>query len=354
MLRPFRHAILLPEQKRRSCVVESIRVFLRFLVRVLAFRLTGKRDPSDHSILLKAFVASQGRFLSVMNLLGREGTGADFSKTENLPNSLNISPDLIIQSVDNLRREGWFKMPFELPAETVKSLNHLLSQGKMRLVSDDKSVNGLIEALNLSEPKAEKYDIPPETFMTDPTVLDLMTDRGLVEIARRYLKADPIVDIGASWHSFPKGRSSSEAATEFHFDLDRLKWVKVFFFLTPIDKLTGSHVFVPGTHLDGGIPSELLSKGYKRLPDKEVADFFPEDMWVIPEGAEGTILLEDTRGLHKGLPLIEGHRLVLQFQYCSSLFGNPSSLAHVESLHGATKNQERNLDSRLFSGIGRG
>ena len=330
----------------------NIRVFLKFFMRVVAFRLTGKRHPSDHSILLKAFVASQGRFLSVMNLFGREAIGADFSKTEELPNSLKISPDLINQSVEVLRREGWFQMPFLLEPETVKSLNHLLSQGKMRLVSDDESANGLFEPLNFSEPKAEKYDVPPETFMSNPTVLSLMTDRGLVEIARRYLQADPIVDIGASWHSFPKGKSSSEAATEFHFDLDRLRWMKVFFFLTPIDKRTGSHLFIPRTHLDGGIPRQLLSKGYKRLSDREVAEFFPEDSWVIPEGAEGTILLEDTRGLHKGLPLIEGHRLVLQFQYCSSLFGNASSLASVKSLKGATGNQGRAVDSRLFSGIG--
>lgn len=335
-------------------MLESIRVFLKFFQRVVAFRVTGKRHRSDHSILLRAFVVSQGRFLSLMNLFGREGKGSDFSRSEELPNSLKISPDLIKQSVENLRREGWFKMPFLLEPEIVKSLNHLLSQGTMRLVSDDKSVNGLFEHLNLLEPKAEKYDVPPETFMSNPTVLGLMTDRGLVEIARRYLQADPIVDIGASWHSFPKGKSSSEAATEFHFDLDRLRWMKVFFFLTPIDSRTGSHVFVPRTHLDGGIPRQLLSKGYKRLSDKEVEEYFPEDSWVIPEGAEGTILLEDTRGLHKGLPLAEGHRLVLQFQYCSSLFGSASSLASVRSVNGATGKYGRTVESRLFSGIGQG
>ena len=37
---------------------------------------------------------------------------------------------------------------------------------------------------------------------------------------------------------------------------------------------------------------------------------------------EGTMLLEDTLGLHKGQKLSEGNRLVLQVQYSSNLFGS--------------------------------
>ena len=122
----------------------------------------------------------------------------------------------------------------------------------------------------------------------------------------------------------------------FHFDLDRVRWLKVFYYLNDVHSANGAHMFVPGTHRDGAIPRELLSQGYTRLSDGEVSKYFPPDTWKSIEGPMGTILFEDTRGLHKGIPVVEGHRLVLQFQYSIDLFGAPSSLAgHSKSIDDA-------------------
>jgi hypothetical protein len=38
-------------------------------------------------------------------------------------------------------------------------------------------------------------------------------------------------------------------------------------------------------------------------------------------GPRGTIIAEDTRGFHKGKPIEGGDRLVLEFDFCDSLFG---------------------------------
>ena len=43
----------------------------------------------------------------------------------------------------------------------------------------------------------------------------------------------------------------------------------------------------------------------------------------------GSILLEDTRGLHKGISLQRDHRLMLQFEYAQTLFGHKPFLATV-------------------------
>ncbi len=42
------------------------------------------------------------------------------------------------------------------------------------------------------------------------------------------------------------------------------------------------------------------------------------------------ILLEDTRGLHKGMPLVRDHRLMLQFEYAQSMFGHPAGLSTAD------------------------
>lgn len=330
-----------------SVIALGVRLFFRYF----SFSISGRREETDHSLLLKSFLISQGRLLSIINGLGGTKKSRFDEVLHHLPRTLNISTEVVDEASRTLRTEGWYKMPVRLDETLVRKLNKLLSEGQMRLVSDDPSVDGKWDNVDFDNPRAEKYDLPPEAFVGDEDVQRLMVDRGIVEIARNYIGADPIIDIAAAWHSFPAGRSSNQAATQFHFDLDRVRWLKVFFFLTPISRRTGSHLFVPQTHVDGGIPISLLQKGYKRLTDDEVKEHFPESTWVIPEGAEGTILLEDTRGLHKGLPLMEGHRLVLQFQYSSSLFGNPTGLPRFTPSSRSAVLTKEVLDSSLFQGF---
>ena len=103
--------------------------------------------------------------------------------------------------------------------------------------------------------------------------------------------------------------------------------MKVFFLLTDQTIETGAHVYVPGTHVDRGIPRELLDRGYARLEDHEVTRHFPEKTWKTMEAPAGSILIEDTRGLHKGITLKRDHRLMLQFEYAQTLFGHEPFLS---------------------------
>jgi hypothetical protein len=51
-------------------------------------------------------------------------------------------------------------------------------------------------------------------------------------------------------------------------------------------------------------------------------------------GPRGTILAEDTRGLHKGKPVAKGDRLVLEFEFSSSMFGaTPLRASHLKVFH---------------------
>ena len=43
-------------------------------------------------------------------------------------------------------------------------------------------------------------------------------------------------------------KADSEAAQMFHFDLDRIKWLKFFIYLTDVKINSGPHVYVSGTH----------------------------------------------------------------------------------------------------------
>ena len=109
------------------------------------------------------------------------------------------------------------------------------------------------------------------------------------------------------------------AAQRFHADLDRLRFVKFFAYLTDVGPDQGPHVYVRGSHRRR--PTALRAD--RRFRDDEVRARFPERDLVSIEGPAGTVFAADTSGLHKGLPLADGHRLVVQVEFASGLLGAP-------------------------------
>jgi len=173
-------------------------------------------------------------------------------------------------------------------------------------------------------PEGVRFDCSRDALLADSTIQNLIADSGLLAIAQRYLGTAPILDIVAMWwHSAFGHEPDSEAAQYFHFDMDRIKWIKFFFYVTDVNEDSGPHVFVRGSHRTGGVPKELLRKGYVRLMDQEIASRYPAADIIEFIGARGTLIIEDTRGLHKGKRVVAGDRLLFQLEFTSSLFGAP-------------------------------
>lgn len=283
-------------------------------------------QEGDHELLLAAFLDSGGSALT----RATEVSASSFGQYafEDKPSSVGLqhgSPEYD-QALMELRHEGYTVLPWRLDDERVALLTQHFEKPKLTLRSDHENLNGRSELLSYDQPLAEKYDVPISDILSSPEAVELMLDRGVLQFAQDYLGSIPQVDICAAWFSFPVQRASAEAATMFHFDLDRTKWVKIFFYLTDVTPTTGAHMFLPGTHRDNAIPTSVRKQGYSRISDNDVRSVFPEQRWKTISGPKGTILIEDTRGIHKGLPVIEGHRLVLQFQYSQNLFGSKASI----------------------------
>lgn len=171
-------------------------------------------------------------------------------------------------------------------------------------------------------PEGVRYDFFPEDVINQPDVQKLMCDPFLLRVAQRYLGAVPVADVTTMWwHTAFSDQPDEDAAQFYHFDLDRPKWLKVFCYLTDVGAENGPHCFVRGSHRNGAIPWHLRSKGYARLGDQEVEETFGRERIQTFTAPTGTILLEDTRGLHKGMHVQAGDRLMLQLQFSNSLFG---------------------------------
>ena len=82
----------------------------------------------------------------------------------------------------------------------------------------------------------------------------------------------------------------------------------------------GPHCYIEGSHKPNAKPTELLKRGYVRIPDEDLKPYYKPEAFKVIYGEAGSMFMGDTKCWHKGTPLKKGHRLVLEFEYTSSLF----------------------------------
>jgi len=228
-------------------------------------------------------------------------------------------------AADHIREHGYFVFPQRLAEQTCERLLRfsLSTPATVRPMYGTPRPSMAKRAVyDRDHPEAVRYDFDCDDVLSCEDVQDLMINPSLLNVAQQYLGSMPIADVTSMWwHTAFSDRPDEEAAQYFHFDLDRVRWLKIFIYLTDVGPLSGAHCFVRGSHRTGGIPQALLSRGYTRLADHEVARHYSDDEIVEFLAPRGTILAEDTRGLHKGKAVRGGDRLMLQLQFSNSLFG---------------------------------
>jgi ectoine hydroxylase-related dioxygenase (phytanoyl-CoA dioxygenase family) len=286
-----------------------------FILENLAFKLKKKDFSSKYLVTTFLLLGGKpGSFFS--RLMGKKV--AIFVETDS--ESL-IASNAKINNVE-LRENGYAEMPSALSDQTIHKLLKisLETKGANRGMDSGKGFEDNI-FFDRKNPKTVRFDIDSNILFKNSIVQELACDPTVLRIAQDYLGALPILDFAAMWWHVRSNTPDKEAAQYFHFDMDRLRWIKFFFYVTDVTENSGPHIFIPKSHTDTGLPFPLRAKGYTRLTDDEVAIYFPRDTWKEFVGPIGSMIVEDTRGLHKGKHVHEGDRLVFQLQYTSSLFG---------------------------------
>lgn len=155
-------------------------------------------------------------------------------------------------------------------------------------------------------------------------IQDLISQPDILSLVKDYFGSLPYLSACVGWWSTSNqiaSDSARENAQMFHFDMDRIKWLKLFLYINDVSEQNGPHVFVKGSHRRGCQPKAIRRKGYQRIFDKEIAHFYSPDKITSIVGSAGTSFLADTRGYHKGLTPIKGERLAFVIEFSSGLFG---------------------------------
>lgn len=239
---------------------------------------------------------------------------------------LGKSTKLNLENIDQrLRKDGYYVFNNGLSEEQCQVLLEFATTQECtyKLINDEIVIGEKRDIYPRGAPQATRYEFYAQDLLKVKLVQKLIADNSLADVAQRYLGASPLVDIVHMWWATDFSENpDKEAAQFYHFDMDRPKWIKFFFYITDVEPNNGPHVFVKGSHKTNSIPSSILKKGYARLSDAEVIDHYGEDKIIEFISKKGTIIAEDSRGLHKGKHLQNGDRLVFQIQFSNSTFGS--------------------------------
>jgi hypothetical protein len=303
-----------------SVVTASIRLFAG----LLAYSFSRRTPAFAYQSLIRLFTLTSGR--SNDALARAIGWARGRYPVEGFDGVLGFRNRAELEDVVlGIRERGYHVFDRQLPADLCEQLYQFaLTQPCRPRATDSQPVaEGIAPSpFPRSDPQAIIYDFSPHDLINNQHVQALMGDRSINALAEAYLDSKPVLDtVNMWWTTAYSSRPDAAAAQLYHFDMDHVRWLKFFIYLTDMTPESGPHCFVAGTHRSGRIPRKFLSQGYARLSDSDIAASFPAGDVMEFMGLRGTIIAEDTRGLHKGKPVLRDDRLMFELEFSNSLFG---------------------------------
>jgi hypothetical protein len=313
-------------------VVLTIRGVVLLPVGFVAYWCTGRTPGFAHQAMIWMFCVTRGRSNDVLSKMVSR-----FRPKITLEPPVGVLGDLrgstLAGHLDKLRADGFVVFERALPAEMCDRLTRfaLETPALLRRMDGEGDSEHGDAMFDPARPAGVRYDYSATVLLGNPDVQFLLADRSILALAQEYLGAPPVADVlNMWWHTNYSPHPDAQAAQFFHFDMDRIKWLKVFVYLSDVGPENGPHSFVKGSHRTGGIPLSLLLRGYERLSDQDVEDNYPRDAFMEFSAPRGSVIIEDTRGLHKGAHVSGGPRLILQLQFSNGLFGATYPQARID------------------------
>lgn len=270
----------------------------------------------------------------------------DLSPTSDIFSAFDRSSSQKI--LDQISKEGYCILPQRLPSEMCDELEKYARENKCYIMDSAEWADKPIQ-YNPSNVKGTRYQFTKQDLIEVPAVQNIVTDGLFLYLAQQYLHAPPICDLVYMWWSTAYlSEPNDYAAQLFHIDLDRMKFILFFIYLTDVTPETGPHVFVSGSHLRSNRPSKIMRDG--KIPDDVIDKYFPGKVKELT-GARGTILMVDTLGFHKGKKLLQGDRLMFEVSFANSLFGNKNVFAELSEDQKIRAHQVMKQYPKIFQGI---
>lgn len=303
---------------KQSSTAKFVVNLARFLKAVNIYRRTGITPDYGYHSARHLYFSTNRRshdiFAAVQNFVSRHNTIVIENPIGVWGDMTGMSLETVIKILDDV---GFHRFDTLLQPEMCNELIEFArtTPSKPRIAGyDDKRI--VYDRNNLV---ANLYDFDAQVLLENPIIQNLITDESLLAVAREFLGSSLCLQNVSMWWSNADFHNVSKnaAAQLYHVDMDTIKWLNFFIYLTDVDSLNGPHCYIARSHRLA--PREVYRDG--RILDEEISQHFqPEDVIEIT-GSQGTLLAVDTKGLHKGKVLEKGERLLLQIRFAVNNFG---------------------------------
>ena len=291
-----------------------------FLIELTIYKISKKNCSNiSYQYMIRLFAITGGYSNTLINNFLKEEKNIDFDDVKPFSDNLDID-----RSIKELNLNGYNINENFLEDEKIENILNRLKNLNGRYSGDTVKDNDLYKFDFIKNKISTRFTYESNDLLEIPELQKLLLSDDILKTAKLYLKSLPIIDIVAAWWTFPTEKSDNYSAQFWHFDMDRPKWLKVFIYLNDIDLDNGPHCFISKSHLNNGINYNIRKYGYSRIQNNLIEKYYSNNDIKYITGKKGSLLLEDTRGLHKGLRVKKNSRILLQFQYSTSLFGGES------------------------------
>ena len=301
----------------------------------------GQSVPESNFVVQKLFALTDGRSNDILfRILESRRKESEFRlgwEGASVVSDVGILDPSIDEVVRTLKEDGVVVIPPRLKKETIENLREVALCGPLKTITYGEAPadqaagvqtqtpiaeRGITQEFDPAQPRYSVYTVERERLLENQNIQSLLCDPYLLSVAARYLGVFPVITKPDMWWDtdfVPRGLRPRP----FHVDSGCLRWLKVGINLTDTTLETPHFVYVKGSHNPNRTTRPLTKRLASRmnLSDNEVRDVCPEKI-VHVTGPAGSVMLADTRGIHKGELAERGHRLILYFGLEGSAFNN--------------------------------
>ena len=264
----------------------------------------------------------------ISEVLAKDIPGAEFRPVS----AESIIKDQITpEDVASFKREGYI-YPYKIDADVVTNILNRIKGLELKNTWRGQTIKGssILDDNNFlafDDSLGGTYWLTEEqkdysNLINDKVFQDLAFDPMILEIVSQYLGTTPIHVATNVWFSATSGDETEQSrnAQFYHQDAGFVQFVKVFIYLSDTNLENGPHHYIRSSHaIDprDKIENYITSQRYS---DDELESAYGKSNLVPILGRRGEMIFGDTSCFHKGGSVISGGRLMLNLEYCSTLF----------------------------------
>tara|TARA_A100001011_G_C14183999_1_gene788182 strand:+ start:339 stop:1139 length:801 start_codon:yes stop_codon:yes gene_type:complete len=145
----------------------------------------------------------------------------------------------------------------------------------------------------------------------------IANDKNIKGIVDNYLEVKNFLYNSSIWCD-KKVISSKKDTQLWHKDGDDLKLIKIFIYLNDIDENKGPFCYIKSTHSEGRLSNvNFDSETNFRANEEHFEEEVFKKKYIEVTGKQGTLIIADTKGYHRGKSLLEDRRQMIILTYLS-------------------------------------